>query len=721
MNGDRILRTTCSYCSVGCNFDVTLKAGTVESMRPATDYPVNLGKSCPKGFHLLTPFTAEDRATRPMVRRGKGLVPVGWEEALGLFVERFKDIQKRWGRESVAFLSTGQIPMEEMALLGALAKFGMGIVHGDGNTRQCMATAAVAYKQAFGFDAPPFSYKDFEESDLLIFVGSNPVIAHPIMWNRVKMNKKEPAIVVVDPRRTKTAEAATVHLPIRPKSDLELLYGVANLLIEKGWVDEAFIARSTTGFGEFRRHAAAFDLRRVAAATGLAEEQIRDLARRIHEAEAVSFWWTMGVNQSHQAVRTAQGIINLALITGNIGRPGTGPNSITGQANAMGSRLFSNTTNLLGGYDFLDPGHRRHVAGILGIPEERIFAGNSWPYHRILEGVENGEIRGLWIIATNPLHSWIGRGPLPALLEKLEFLVVQDLYVSTDTARAADLLLPAAGSGEKSGTFINSERRIGVVQKVMEPPGEALADFEIFRRLAVAWGCGEMFSQWSSPEAVFQILKRLSKGQPCDISGIRDYAMLVEKRGIQWPFPSGASAPPGTPAPEDADSDGAAAERRLFGERRLFADGRFFTPDGRARLLFEDIAAPPEPPGWEYPLALITGRGTVVQWHTQTRTGKVEMLNRLSPPELYVEINPADAARLEIAEGERVRVESRRGAAAAVARVSEEVKAGEVFMPMHYAGTNLLTYPAFDPYSFEPAYKLAAVRIVKGAEERSPT
>ena len=668
-------------------------------MRPAADYPVNLGKSCPKGFHLLAPFAAADRATRPMVRRNGELVPTDWDTALALFVERFKDIQSRWGRESVAFLSTGQIPTEEMAFLGALAKFGMGIVHGDGNTRQCMATAAVAYKQAFGFDAPPFNYKDFEESDLLVFFGANPVITHPIMWNRVKMNPNSPTVVVVDPRRTKTAEAAALHLPLRPKSDLELLYGLANLLIDNGWIDREFIARSTGGFEEFRRHVAAFTLERVAAATGLPAQQIQDLARRIHEAQAVSLWWTMGVNQSHQAVRTAQGIINLALITGNIGRPGTGPNSITGQANAMGSCLFSNTTGLIGGYDFLDPGHRRHVAGVLGIEENLIPAANSWPYHRILEAVEEGRIKGLWIIATNPLHSWISKAGLPGVLDHLEFLVVQDLYVSTETALRADLLLPAAGSGEKSGTFINSERRSGVVQKVLDPPGEALADFDIFRRLAEAWGCAALFREWTSPEAAFQILKRLYRGRPCDITGIRDYRMLVEHRGIQWPYPQGAEEPEV--------------------HRRLFADGRFFTADGKARLLCEEIAAPPELPDEQYPLALLTGRGTVAQWHTQTRTGKVDMLKNLSPPELYVEVNPQEAARLGLSEGERVRVESRRGATGAVARLSEEVKEGEVFMPMHYAGTNLLTFPAFDPHSFEPAYKLAAVRICKETGERS--
>jgi len=606
-------------------------------------------------------------------------------------VQRFRELLRQHGPEAVAFLSTGQIPTEEMALLGAVAKFGMGLVHGDGNTRQCMATAAVAYKQAFGYDAPPFTYKDFEESDLLVFVGANPAIAHPIMWNRVKMNKKQPAIVVIDPRRTQTAAAATVHLALRPKSDLALLYAVANLLIANGWIDERFIAASTEGFEEFRAHGAAFPLERAARETGLPEASILDLARRIHEAPAASFWWTMGVNQSHQAVRTAQGIINLALITGNIGRPGTGPNSITGQANAMGSRLFSNTTGLMGGYDFLNPEHRRKVASLLGIPLERIPTQNSWPYHRILEGVREGKVRGLWIIATNPLHSWIDKGGLSQLLEKLEFLVVQDLYLSTDTARAADLLLPAAGSGEKEGFFINSERRLGTVHKVSEPPGQALADFEIFRRIAAAWGCAELFREWSSPAAAFQILKRLSAGQPCDITGIRDYRMLRERGGVQWPYP--ADRPP----------EG--------GQRRLFEDGRFFTENGRARLLFEDVAPPPESPDAQYPFVLLTGRGTVVQWHTQTRTGKVEMLNKLSPKEVYVEINPDDAARLQLAEGQTVRVSSRRGEAAARAVITGEMKSGEVFMPMHYFEPNRLTFPAFDPYSFEPAYKLAAVRL----------
>lgn len=690
--GTETIRTTCSYCSVGCNFDVTVKDGKAEKLMPATDYPVNLGKSCPKGFHLLKPFESPDRATAPMMRNSEGeLERVSWDTALDTFVRKFGEIKEKHGPEAAAFLSTGQIPMEEMALLGSLWKFGMGFVHADGNTRQCMATAAVAYKQAFGFDAPPLSYKDYEESDLMIFVGANPYISHPIMWNRVKMNKNDAEIIVIDPRKTKTAQAATEHLPLYPKTDLRLLYCVANILIENGWIDREFIDAHTEGYEEFRAHVAQFDLETTAEKSGLPKEQISGLAEKIHKANAVSMWWTMGVNQSHEAVRTAQAIINICLITGNIGRPGTGPNSITGQANAMGSRLFSNTTSLLGGFDFTKEKDRETVASRIGIDPKHIPSQNSLPYHKILEKVDSGEIKGLWIIATNPAHSWIDKNSFFETMKKLDFLVVQDLYTSTETAQVCDLLLPAAGSGEKSGSFINSERRIGAVQKVMDPPEEARSDFEILKSIAEKWGCADMFSEWSSPEAVFKILQRVSEGQPCDITGIGGYGTLVERGGVQWPYPKGRE-------PESK-------------ERRLFEDGRFFTESGRAKLLFDPIRELPEQLSEDYPMILLTGRGTVVQWHTQTRTGKVDMLKKLYSAEAYVEINPEDAEKLQVRDGESVHILSRRGESQAQAKVTDEVKPGAVFMPMHYRETNWHTFPAFDPYSSEPAYKWAAVRV----------
>jgi assimilatory nitrate reductase catalytic subunit len=636
---------------------------------------------------------------------------VDWDSALRTFVVRMKAIQKKHGPAAVAFLSTGQIVTEEMALLGALAKFGMGMLHGDGNTRQCMATSVVAYKQSFGFDAPPYTYADLEESDVIVLVGSNLCIAHPILWQRVMRNPHRPEIVVIDPRATETSMAATQHLALYPKSDLTLLYGVACILIEQNWIDRDFIDAHTNGFDSFAEFVKDYTFDRVAAETRLAPESIEQFARTIHDGKRVSFWWTMGVNQSHQAVRTAQAIINLALMTGNIGRPGTGANSITGQCNAMGSRLFSNTTNLLGGHDFANADHRHKVANVLDIDEATISREASWPYHRILEGILRGEIRGLWVIATNPAHSWINQDMARDVLERLDFLVVQDMYHTTETAQLAHLILPAAAWGEKDGTFINSERRIGIVRKVAPAPGEALADFHIFKLVADYWGCGEMFREWTSPEAVFQILKRLSVGQPCDISGIANYEMLDRYGGIQWPYRAWSREQGAGSRASTESSAPCSLLPALRSERRLFEDGRFFHTDGRARFHCEPPRPFPEQPNAKYPFILLTGRGSAAQWHTQTRTAKSAMLRKLYPNELYVEISPQDSQRLGIRSGDRVAVSSQRGQLHGRALVTPAVQTGQLFVPMHYDTTNLLTHAAFDPYSHQPAYKACAVAV----------
>jgi len=686
----------CGFCSTGCGLNAHLRDGQAINLTASADYPVNLGMACPKGWEALTPLSSPDRALTPLVRleRGGPLEPCDWERALVLFCERFKDLQRRYGRDSIAWLGTGQIVNEELAFLGVLAKFGMGMVHGDGNTRQCMATAVSAYKQSFGFDAPPYTYADFEESDVIVLIGSNLCIAHPIMWQRIMRNRHHPEVIVVDPRKTETAMAATQHYALKPKSDLVLLYGLAQILISRGWLDRGFIEGHTNGFREFSEFVARFTPEAVSNAAGLSVTDLHRFAETIYSGKRVSFWWTMGVNQGHEATRTAQAIINLALMTGNIGRPGTGANSITGQCNAMGSRLFSNTTNLIGGHDFSNAEHRRKIARILGINENLIPREDSWAYDQILDGIDRGKIKGLWIVATNTAHSWIHQNGYHRLAEKLDFLVVQDMYGNTETCQRADLVLPAAGWGEKEGTFINSERRIGLVKRVSRAPGQALSDFNIFRLIAQYWGCGETFSAWTSPEPVFQILKQCAQGQPCDIRGVRDFRMLDDCGGVQWPWTEEGSIP--------------AQERRLFG------DGRFFHPDGRARFLFELPSPLPEPPDEEYPLLLLTGRGSSAQWHTQTRTAKSDVLRKLSPETPYVEINVQDAARFAISSGARVWLSSRRGRVQACAFVTLTVQPGQVFMPMHYAMTNQLTVPVVDPYSRQPAYKSAAVRIEPG-------
>jgi assimilatory nitrate reductase catalytic subunit len=698
---DATTTVVCGFCSTGCGLQVHLKKGEAVNLSADTRYPVNIGMACAKGWEALTPLAAPDRGTTPLLRDASGAMkPVDWHEAMTEFCGRMKKVQAEHGPHSIAFLGTGQICTEEMALLGCLFKFGMGGLHCDSNTRQCMATAHVAYKQSFGFDAPPFTYADFEASDVLVFVGANPCIAHPIMWQRVMLNPHQPEIIVVDPRVT----------ALKPKSDLVLLYGLANRLVAAGAIDQKFVREHTTDFDDFEKFVAQFTPERVCAETGLSREQLDRFARTIAEGKRVSFWWTMGVNQSHEATRTAQAIINLALMTGNIGRPGTGANSITGQCNAMGSRLYSNITSLVGGRDFLNPNHRSEVARELEIPMEKIPTLDSWAYDQIVDGIRDGKIKGLWVIATNSSHSWIHQSAFNELLAKLDFLVVQDMYPTTETAQRADLYLPAAGWGEKEGTFINSERRIGLVKKVCRAPGRALADFHIFQLIAAYWGCGELFRKWRSPEAAFQILKKLAHCRPCDISGIRDYGMLDECGGIQWPFTANDESRMTNGEP-DADDGSSIIRDSSLKERRLFEDGKFFTPDGRAKFIFDEPRPVAEPTDLEFPFVLLTGRGTSAQWHTGSRTNKSDVLRALAPKECYVEVNPSDAARLRIAPNAKVRIRSRRASIVANAFVTPTVQSGQIFIPMHYAEVNRLTHPSFDPHSRQPNYKHCAVDI----------
>ncbi|MGJ3241810.1 MAG: molybdopterin oxidoreductase family protein [Opitutales bacterium] len=718
---DATVSSICGFCATGCSLKVHLARGEAVNLSADAAYPVNLGMACPKGWEALVPLSATDRATEPLLRGADGkLQPVSWDAAMQAFVHRFKDIQSRHGADSLAFLSTGQIVTEEMAFLGALAKFGMGMIHGDGNTRQCMATAVTAYKESFGFDAPPYTYRDFEESDVLVFVGANPCIAHPILWQRVMQNRRNPEIVVVDPRKTETAMAATRHLPLSPKSDLRLFYGIANRLIELGKIDEAFIREHTAHFAAFRDFLRDYPLEDAAEASGIPLVDLESLVELIGSGKRVSFWWTMGVNQSYEGTRLAQAIINLALMTGNIGKPGTGANSITGQCNAMGSRLYSNTTALFAGRKFEEAADRMEVADRLGIPADCIPERPSYAYNEIIDAIDRGEIKGLWLIATNTAHSWINQKRFRRIRDKLDFLVVQDMYATTESAEIADLVLPAAGWGEKDGTFINSERRFGRTRKVRKAPGQALSDFQIFRLIAHHWGCAGLFREWDSPEAAFQIIKRLSAGRPCDITGIEDLDFLDRAGGVQWPFvedggrrtkggerrtEDGARSPARAGVEEQSPKDGAGTERRLF------EDGRFHHADGRARFIFEAPRPMPEPVDADYPFLLLTGRGSSSQWHTQTRTSKSDVLRKLYPENPYVEIHPDDASRLGLRPNGKVRVHSRRGELSCTAVVLPSVRPGQLFMPMHYAKTNDLTADAFDPYSKQPSYKACAVAV----------
>jgi len=686
---DQTVSSVCGFCSTGCNLSVHLKAGEPVNLSPEKSHPVNQGKACPKGWQALAPVLSSDRAQVPWTQTREGkLQEISWDQGIDKFHDQLTQVQTKHGKSAAAFLSTGQITTEEMALLGSLAKFGLGFVEGDGNTRQCMATSAVAYKQSFGFDAPPFSYEDLRESDVLVFIGANPCINHPILWKHVVANRHSPKIIVIDPRYTKTAQAAGQHYPLKPKSDLSLLYGVAKILVDQNWIDLNYIDDHTTGYQSFAAFLEQIDLEQVAQETGLSGESIFELAQSIGQGERVSFWWTMGVNQGHQAVLTAQGIINLSLMTGNIGRPGTGPNSITGQCNAMGSRLFSNTTSLIGGHEFDHPKHRQKICSLLGVEDENIPRRPSIAYDQILDEIEAGNIKFLWVVATNPAHSWIDPERWEALREKLDFLVVQDIYPDTLTAQGADLFLPAGSWGEKEGVLINSERRLSKVNPVAPKPGQAKTDFEIFLGIAQRFGLDWVKQAFGTPAQAFESIKKISAGQPCDVTGVVDYAQIESEGGIQWP------------RSEEAKS-----------VSRLFEDGQFYHSDKRAKFCFDSVSPPPNLVNAAYPLVLLTGRGSSAQWHTGTRSDRSKILKKMSPQEIYVEINPEQAKAHFIGEGDLVKVSSPRGSLVAKALVTQQVKLLEIFIPMHYPTLNYLLEPVFDPASRQPSYKYTAVNI----------
>lgn len=696
-----VKQSTCNYCSIACNLDFHVEDNTIKRVTPTVDYPVNRGFCCVKGLNLDKQNTRFLNPVRPLMRNAKGeFEQITWEEAFQAFATKIKAIQAKYGQKSVAFISTGQLLTEEMALLGHIARDFLGI-DGDGNTRLCMATSVVAHKQSFGFDAPPYTLKDLELTDTMIFIGANPVVAHPILWGRARKNKHA-KVIVIDPRRSETAFNAHLYLPIRPKTDITLLYTLAHVLIEKDWLDHDYIEKHTEHFDTFKEGVKDYTLDKVEAVTGISAGQVEELAKLIHKGKAVSFWWTMGVNQGYQAVRTAQAIINLALMTGNIGRPGTGPNSITGQCNALGSRLFSNTTGLYGGGEYTDPVRRQVVAKALHMDESQLPTAPSMPYSKIIEGINKGEIKGLWIACTNPISSWINNEEFVSAAKKLEFFVVQDIYADTETVQYCHLLLPSTSGLKKEGCIINTERRISAVQPVIKKEGEEKTDYDILLGIGQALGMGKLLDDWRSPREAFETIKRCTKGAPSDITGVT-LESIRQSRGVQWPLSEG------TQLKED--------------ERRLFEDGHFFTPSGKAQFVFEQVAMPPDAviQTKDYPYIFNTGRGLVGQWHTLTRTREIPHVTAIAAAEPYLEINPSLARKLDILDTQWITLHSKTGVSRKFrARISDNVPEDQLFAPLHFAETNAVLPSIFDPYSKQPSYKLVAVNIEKTDKAQSP-
>lgn len=678
---DKWIPTTCGYCSVGCGMLVGVRDGKAVAVRGNPNHPVNLGKLCPKGLSEHHTLQAKGRATQPMLRRDGKFAPVSWDEALDTMVKKFRGVQKRHGAGAVGVIGTGQLVTEEFYTLGKLVQLGFGTTNFDGNTTLCMASAVAGYKRSFGSDGPPGAYADLEKADVILLIGANIADNHPILCARLERNKNA-TLIVADPRVTKTAMLADIFLPVKPRSDIALLNGIAHILIRDGLIDRGYIERHTTGFDELKAFVAKFTPEHVAKVTGLAVEVIERVAMLYGRAKAAVIGWTMGVNHSTQGAETVNAIDNLALLTGQIGRVGASPFSITGQCNAMGTRETGFTSGMPGYRKFESPSDRAELAALWNIPADRLPAARGLAYPDIIEAAVAKKIRAVWIIGTNPIVSFPNYDVLKQAFENLEFLVVQDGFFPTPTSEFAHLALPAAIWGEKEGTYTNSERRVSKVNKAVDAPGEARSDFDIFMALADKLGVrAELFPGWTSTRDAFEEWRAVSKGRLCDYSGM-PWDRIEAEGGVQW------------------------------GGERLYTDGRFQTADGRAKLFTVECEPFPEQPTADFPLILNTGR-TVEHWHTRTKTGAVAILDSMSP-RAWLEMNPRDAKKLGLKAHDDVSIVSRRSRVDKVElRVTEIVAPGQIFMPFHFAETNVnrATQSAFDPISREPNYKQCSVRV----------
>jgi len=692
--------STCGYCSTGCAIEIgSDHAGKPVASRGVGSADVNRGKLCVKGIFEHEIFEAAGRGNTPLFREApqQTFQAVGWDSALDKMAVEIERIQAQYGRDAFAIVSTGQILTEEFYTLGKLARGVIGTNNYDGNTTLCMASAVSGYKRSFGSDGPPGCYEDFEYTDCLMAWGSNLPEQHPIIYWRMKeaQEKRGFPLIVVDPRVTMLAQNADIHLPITPGTDLVLQNALMHVILAEGLEDSAYIAANTSGIDELRAEVQKYDPTSAAKICGIDEDTIRTVARLYAKAERAMSIWTMGINQSTHGSDGVVGINNLNLITGNIGKPGGTSLSITGQCNAMGTREWSSCSGLPG-YRLLEKAEDREEIGqFWGVDPEFFPKKRGLTETDIFPAIETGQIKGLWLVATNPMTSMPNTARIRKAFEKLEFLVVQDSFADVETMEYAHLFLPAAIWAEKEGTFTNTERRVNITRPVKQAHGECQSDLWIFNQLAKRFEQGRRIKFPEQPEQVFEEMKFLSKGRLMDISGM-NYDLIEANRGIQWPYTA-----------QQAEN----GEKPAAGGVRLYGDAASFRyPDGKAKLVPLPFVDNNEVPDEQFPLWLNTGR-LVEQFHTRTRTGKIGNNNKFSPTP-FMEINPDAAAELGIRHQSYVRVVSRRGDAIVMAMLTQRVPKNMVFIPFHYFDcVNRLTLGLLDPYSRQPAFKQAAVRI----------
>ncbi|SIQ95138.1 nitrate reductase [Aquipseudomonas alcaligenes] len=693
---------TCCYCGVGCGVLIEHDGEKILGVQGDPSHPANFGRLCSKGSSLHLTGDLDARALYPELRLGKHLARArsDWDSALDHAASVFAETIREHGPDSVAFYISGQLLTEDYYAFNKLARALVGTNNIDSNSRLCMSSAVVGYKRSLGADAPPCSYEDIEQADCLLIAGSNMAYAHPILFRRLeaaKAARPEMTIIVVDPRRTDTCELADLHLAIAPGTDVALFHGLLHLLLANGDYDPAYIDAHTEGFEALRGLAADYPPSEVARLCGIDVADLRRAAALIGQAPAFLSLWCMGLNQSTAGSAKNSALINLHLATGQIGRVGAGPFSLTGQPNAMGGRETGSLSNLLPGHrEAANPEHRAEVARYWGV--DSLPANTGLSAIELFEAVREGTIKALWIACTNPAQSLPDQQKIHQALSLCPFVVVQEAFFTTETCKYADLLLPAASWGEKEGSVTNSERRISHVRRAVPAPAEARPDWAIVcdfaRRLEqqLRPGLPSLFD-FASAQALFEEYKHLTQGRDLDLSGL-SYAILDDQGPQQWPFPAGARQ----------------------GTARLYGNGLFPTANGRARFIADPFVPGRERPESDFPLLLNTGR-LRDQWHGMSRTGTAARLFG-HVPEAVLSLHPDELKRRGLQAGELIQLRSRRGGLILPVQADEALQPGQAYLPMHWGdrflkglGTNVLTQPAFDPLSKQPELKLSAVQV----------
>jgi ferredoxin-nitrate reductase len=730
-DAERWVQSACVLCSNGCAMDVGVKNGVIVGVRGRAGDRVNRGRLGPKGLHGWEANGHPDRLRTPLIRRGSALQPATWDEAMELVVRRTKEIRDAFTAQAIAFYTSGQLFLEDYYALALAARAGLGTPHLDGNTRLCTATASEALKESFGADGQPGSYSDFDTADAVFMIGQNMAETKTVLWSRIldrRGGPNPPRLIVADPRRTPTAREADLHLALRSGTNLALLNGLLHLVIDAGRIDEAFIRDHTVGFDGLRAAVRPWTPERTQEATGVPAAKLREAAAILGSAERLVSTVLQGVYQSHQATEAAVQVNNLHLIRGMIGRPGCTVFQMNGQPTAQNTRETGCDGGLPAFRNWDNPEHMKDLARVWNVDPETIpHWGPPTPIVKTLKDIEHGSVKMLWVSGTNPAVSLPELPRIRELLGRRElFLVVNEAFPN-ETTELADVVLPAALWGEKTGTFTNSDRTVHLSLKAVEPPGEARSDMDITldfaRRMDFRDKEGAPLITWADPEGAFEAWKACSRGWPCDYSGLT-YDKLRGQSGIQWPCTE--AAPGGT---ERLYSDGVfatdAARCQTFGHD--LATGATILPDkyraanpaGRAVLRGADVQPNPEPVDADYPFLLTTGR-RVHHFHTRTKTGRSAALVAAAP-DVYVELSAADAARLDLRDGDLLEIQTRRGKLEAPARLAE-IEPGHLFVPFHYGrwdapdrlrAANELTATDWDPVSKQPRFKQAAARVRK--------